>query len=175
MSVDFFNEKHKDTSFKSTFGICDDVDVTGNTSQVAYLDERNGANWIAIIDNSRNECISFYPVDNCVTFPAEANGNLAKRCDGVLTCDDTIAFVELKSRKEDGNKWIKEAELQLRSTIRHFEKEKIAQSFQNKRAYAVNNKKPQARTGQATRMERFFDETGYQLFIQARIDIYSWE
>lgn len=175
MSVIFFKETCKYSSRNSTFGICDDVGVEGDTSQPAYLDEKNGENWIATIVNSYNESISFYAVDNCVTFPLREDGMPSKRCDGLLTCNDTIAFLELKSRDENGAKWVKDAEEQLRSAIYYFEKELICANFNNKRAYAVNNMRPQSRTGQAERMERFYDETGYLFFIKARVDIYSLE
>src|SRR5690606_35170878 len=99
------------------------------------------------------DSIYFYAVDHCVIFPDSEEGRLSKRCDGLLLCNDTIAFLELKSRNEKGANWIKEAEKQLRSTINYFEKEPVSKNFNNKRAYAVNNMRPQSRTGQAERME----------------------
>jgi len=175
MSVNFFKENCKHSSMKPVFGICDNVADHGDTSQPAYLDENNGENWIATVDNHYRESICFYAVDNCVTFPVREDGTSLKRCDGFLSCNDTIAFLELKSRNEYGAKWIKDAEEQLRSAIHYFEKEPVSLKFQNKRAYAVNNMRPQSRLGQAERMERFLEETGYLLFIKARIDIYSLE
>lgn len=175
MSVVFFKEDCKHSSQNSVFGICDDVAENGDTSQPAYLDENNGGNWIATVDNHYRACICFYAVDNCVTFPIREDGKSSKRCDGLLSCDDTIAFLELKSRNEYGANWVKEAERQLRTAIYYFEREPISKRFNNKRAYAVNNMRPQSRIGQAERMERFSEETGYLLFIKARIDIYSLE
>lgn len=174
MSVNFFSEACKHSSIRSTFGICDDV-VNGNTSLPAYLDESNGENWIATIVNHSRESIDFYAIDNCVTFPLKPDGSSSKRCDGLLTCDETIAFLELKSRNEQGVNWIKDSEEQLRSAIFYFERESVSESFTDKRAYAVNNMRPQSRVSQAIRMERFLEETGYLLFIKARVDIHSLE
>lgn len=175
MSVNFFKEDCKHSSKKYVFGICDDVSDNGDTSNPAYLDENNGDNWIATVDNHYRECIHFFAVDNCVRFPLREDGKPTKRCDGFLICNDTIAFLELKSRDENGSIWFKDAEKQLRSAICYFEKEPVSINFNNKRAYAVNNMRPQSRTGQAERMERFSEETGYLLFIKARIDINSLE
>lgn len=175
MSINFFKEECKQISNKSVFGICDDVSDDGDTSQPAYLDEKNGENWIAVINNHFNDQINFYAIDNCIIFPVRDDGKSLKRCDGFLSCNDTIAFIELKSRNEQGSNWIKDAEKQLRNTIYYFEKEIISKNFLHKRAYAVNNLRPQSRIGQAERMERFKEETGYLLFIKARIDIYSLE
>ena len=175
MQVDFFGQECKHTSCKSTFGICDDIASKGAKGQPAYLDETNGERWIATVDNFYCSSISFYAIDHCVSLPVLAKNKSVKRCDGVLTCENTIAFVELKSRNQFGSKWIKIAEGQLRSTIHYFEQEPESVNFSHKRAYAINNLRPMSRIGQAQRMERFVQETGYQLFIKARIDLYSAE
>ena len=173
MSVNFFKEVCKSSSKKKVFGVCDDVDADGNTSKPAYLAEDNGAKWIATVDNYYRENIDFYAVDNCVTFPLREDGKLSKRCDGFLVSNDIIAFIELKSRNEYGSKWVSDAEKQLKISIYYFEKEKKSSEYNDKRAYIVNNMRPQARISQAERMERFLDETGYLLFVKARINLHN--
>ena len=176
MAIIFFNNSYKGYSKNKQFGICDDVDDgTGNTSKPAYIDDKNGGKWIATVDNSYNDTIDFYAIDNCVTFPLLANGKESKSCDGLLILKDTIAFVELKSRNEQGTNWIKDGEKQLRTSIKYFETVEDSTVFENKRAYIVNNRKPRSRDSQAVRMDRFLDETGYFLFIKARINLDSSE
>lgn len=173
MSINFFQSKCKSSSHNKIFGICDDVSSAGSTADPAYVDENNGQNWIATVDNHYKDEIDFYAVDNCVRFPPRADGKESKRCDGFLIYQDLIAFVELKSRNEFRSKWVVDAEKQLRISIKFFEKEKKSKEFNHKRAYIVNNMRPTSRVGQAERMERFLDDTGYQLFIKARIALYS--
>ncbi len=168
MKINFFVENSMTSSSKKRFGICDKVSEKGDTSEPAYIDENNGTDWIANVDNFHQDKILFYPVDNCVKFPNKT----AKRCDGFLVSNTTIAFVELKSRREQGYKWIADGEKQLRASIAFFEQEDRTM-YTEKRAYVVNNMRPQSRVGQATRMERFFDETGYVLFIKAEICLYN--
>lgn len=174
MSLDFFTSGCKHSSSKKTFGLCDDIDASGSTSSPAYIDEQNGSNWIATIDNHHKDKIDFYAIDNCLVFPLTA-GKPSKRCDGMLISGNKIAFVELKSRNEDGAKWVADAEEQIRSAITFFKTTDDADKYKIKRAYIVNNMRPQSRTSQAQRMERFLDETEYRLFVKARIALYSEE
>jgi hypothetical protein len=169
----FFQDNCHTASNRSTFGLCDDPPILGEASKPAYIDEANGQNWIATVDNHYCDLIHFYAIDHCVTFPPLADGRSAKRCDGVLTCNDTIAFVELKSRNEGGTKWIDDAEEQVLVAIEHFEHTHPENEFKTKRAYIANNMRPKSRAGQATRIEKFYDETGYVLYIKARIALYS--
>jgi len=175
MSIVFFDCNCKSSSKKNKFGICDIVKGRGDTSEKAFIDENNGENWIAIIDNFYQDKIDFYAIDNCVAFPLREDGKQQKRCDGLLISNNTIAFVELKSRNEDGAKWVYDAEKQLLISIGFFEKEKVSNSYDVKRAYIVNNMRPKSRISQAERMDRFLDKTGYVLFIKARIRLYSLE
>ncbi len=174
MIIEFFKDTCKYSSSKRTFGICDDV-IEGDTSQPAYLDENNGDNWIATIHNSDSRELYFFAIDNCVDFP-KIKDKEAKRCDGCITYkNEIIAFLELKSRREQGSNWVKDAEKQLRQTISVFENQHVSNNFSEKRAYAVNNMRPRARTSQVARMDKFCEETGYLLFIKAHIDIFDIE
>ena len=79
--------------------------------------------------------------------------------------------MELKERDEKGNKWVKDAEKQLRSTINYFEKSEEAENYKIKKAYIANRDKPKFKESQKERMDQFFLETGYVLRIENRIII----
>ncbi len=56
--IDFFPEEHKQTSDKRRFGICD---TPPPPAIEAYIDEANGQNWIAVVDNFYQDSITFIP------------------------------------------------------------------------------------------------------------------
>ncbi len=173
--IDFFQRPCQSQSRQRKFGLCDDPTPPGAPGTPAYINETNGKNWIATVDNHYRDLIKFYAIDHCVDFPPDADGRTSKRCDGVLVQEEIIAFVELKSRNENRAVWVKDAEKQLLVTIRHFEETVHSDQFSVKKAYVVNSMRPHSRVSQATRMESFFDETGYVLYIKARIALYSPE
>ena len=148
--IDFFPKEHIHISKKKVFGLCDS---STSSEKPAFLSENNGKEWIAVVHNYRQESISFVPIDHCVELLKE-DGSMDNRCDCCLFHHTTIIFVELK---------------QLRSTISHFEREEQAQLFDLKKAYIANSSKPLFRSGQAVRMQRFFNETGYSLRIENHI------
>jgi hypothetical protein len=161
----FFPEKYKKVSKKKRFGICD---TPPPPAQRAYIDEANGQNWIAVVDNFYQDTITFIPIDHCIE-TIRPDGLMDNCCDGLLYYDTTIIFVELKQRS--GSKWIKEGDNQLRATIRHFECTPQAMDFETKKAYISNSSKPLFRFFQAERMDRFLSDTGYTLRIENRIHI----
>lgn len=171
MSINFFDKKCQFVTERKLFGLCDDSTHTKNaTLKQAYLDEENGAKWIAVVNNGYNQRVTFTAIDNCIEIKSK-NGKLAKRCDGVLTFDATVAFVELKERVEKKPRWIKDAEMQLRSTIGYFEQSEEAQDYKTKKAYVANNQRPKFRESQIDRMDQFLTDTGYVLRIENRIII----
>lgn len=164
--IDFFPTEHISASRKRRFGVCDPP----ASEEKAYIAESQGENWIAIVDNYYELHIKFVPIDHCIDL-RKPDGNMDNRCDGCLFYEKTILFVELKQRNIKGSQWIKDAELQLRSTIKHFENGAQAAGFNNKKAYIANSAKPRFRSGQSARMEMFFSETGYVLEIKNTIEI----
>lgn len=171
--TDFFQNACLTQSNHKKIGLCDDTCIQGQPENAAYIDENNGCNWIAAIDNYHKDLIKFYTIDHCVEFPPSQTGEVSKRCDGVLVCNNIIAFVELKSRNEMGANWVKDAEKQLIATIVKFKESGSNEIFKEKRAYIVNNRRPKSKTSQAIRMENFFAKTNHILFIKARIALYS--
>ena len=137
----------------------------------AYINEIDEDNWIAIVNNPSKHPIDFYAIDHCTEIK-RLDGKEAKRCDGLLKYKNAITFVELKERKDrKGNKWLKEAVLQLKETYSYFCKSNNISDFENINAYVCNNKKPNFRDGHTEQKERFKTETGIRLFVQQEITI----
>lgn len=164
--IDFFPTEHIASSSKRRFGVCD----TPESEEKAYIAEKQGENWIAVVDNFYEAKVNFIPIDHCIDL-RKSDGKLDSRCDGCLFYEKTIIFVELKDRSSKGVQWIKDVELQLRSTIRYFEEEGQSEEFIVKKAYIANCAKPRFRSGQAVRMESFFADTKYVLRIENTIEI----
>ncbi|WP_432671720.1 hypothetical protein [Flavobacterium sp. SM2513] len=57
----------------------------------------------------------------------------------------------------------------MRTTIGHFEKTNLAEEFVEKKAYIANGEHPNFKESQMGRMQKFLEDTGYVLRIQARI------
>jgi hypothetical protein len=167
MSEIFNLAKCKTNSSRKTFGLCDDPPPAKNT---AYIDEANGANWIAVIENESQQEITFTAIDNCIEI-LKPNGKMKQRCDGMLSYNTTVIFVELKDRDAQGNAWVEDAIPQLKSTIKSFEDTNMAHNFKKKLAYVANKQHPKFKSTQQRRMDAFYDETNYVLRIQARINL----
>lgn len=163
--INFFPDEHKAISSQKRFGICDE---TPPPSKKAYIDEANGQNWIAVVDNFYQERVVFVPIDNCIEIRRPDN-SMDNRCDCLLSYDKTIIFVELKTSGSKSKYWISDGENQLRVTIKHFEESADAERFDVKKAYIANSAKPLFRRGMTDRMDNFFHDTGYVLRIENRI------
>ncbi|WP_134087752.1 hypothetical protein [Olivibacter sp. XZL3] len=167
MSVNFLDENCQTISSKKLFGLCDpSVPTVGP----AYIDEEDGAKWIGVVVNEYLYNVTFTAIDHCIDIRLP-NNTQAKRCDGVLTYNNTAIFVELKDRPSAGNNWVKDAEQQLRSTINHFENTNDAAYYTEKKAYIANSGHPKFKSSQIQRMEKFRIETGYVLRIENRITL----
>ena len=165
MSVNFFELQCKQISRAKLFGLCDNPPPP---SKPAYIDENNDKCWIAVVSNEKNLEVIFIAIDNCINI-RKSSGKTESRCDGLLTYNSTIIFVELKQRTD--KKWIKEGDGQLRKTIEYFERTDESQEFNVKKAYIANSKNPKFKTSQTKRMNKFFEDTGYVLRIENRITI----
>lgn len=154
-------------SNKKMFGLCDDPHPAKNP---AFIDEDNGNKWIAVVINDRDFDVVFTAVDHCID-TKRADGKMDNRCDGVLSYESTVIFVELKERSAKGNEWVVDAEIQLRSSIGYFEKQVNSDDFSLKKAYIANKDHPKFKETQSSRMRKFQDETGYTLRIENRIEL----
>jgi len=173
MEIDFFKSQCQSVSNKKRFGLCDEQ----NNKQPAYLDERNGAKWIAVVENEELKKIHFIAIDNCIDiWRDEVKKEMDNRCDGMLWYETSIIFVELKDRvsKKDKNAWVEDGEKQLKRTIEYFEKTEQSDKFTEKRVYIANKAHPTFKESQLQRMKNFKQETGYTLRIENRIKIPSY-
>ena len=167
MNVNFDELKCQTSSNRKTFGLCDDPPPAKNP---AYIAEANGVNWIAVVENESQHQITFTAIDNCIE-TLRTDGKMKQRCDGMLTYNSTVIFVELKNRDAQGNAWVEDAIPQLKSSIESFEDTLMADGFNKKLAYVSNKQHPKFKSTQQRRMDAFFDDTNYVLRIQGRINL----
>lgn len=153
------------TSNTKLFGICD---APAPNKDPAYIDEQNGETWVAVVVNEPKFDVTFTAIDNCIEFKRIDNKS-SKRCDGVLSFEETVIFVELKDRSAKNNEWVKDGEKQLRVSIQNFYNSNLLEGFNIKKAYIANNQHPKFKSSQIGRMEKFLDETGFILRIENRI------
>jgi hypothetical protein len=163
MSVNFSKVECQDGSKKKLFGLCDD-----RPGQRAYLDEEDGRKWIAVVINEDRNEATFTAIDHCIEVN-RPDGKPAKRCDGFLSYESTVIFVELKERGALGNEWVKDGEEQLRTSIGYFRSWDFSEQFTNRKAYIANSEHPKFKVSQLRRMEQFLDDTGFVLRIENRI------
>lgn len=167
MSIEFQIPKCQTQSDKKIFGLCDDPSPAKNP---AYINEADGSKWIAVVENEDRFSTVFTAIDNCIEIK-NPDGKMKKRCDGMLTFNATVIFVELKQRGAKGNAWVEDAELQLKNSIMHFEKTELSENYHQKKAYISNSEHPKFKTSQSGRMEKFYNDTKYILRIEARIKL----
>ena len=165
MSINFSEAICQSHSNQKLFGLCDDPSPATNP---AYIDEADGAKRIAVVINEYLYAVTFTAIDHCVEIRRE-DDTMAKRCDGVLTYQSTVVFVELKERAALGSGWVIAAEKQLRTSIGYFELTEQAEDYTIKKAHIANSEHPKFKESQARRMNQFLIDTGYVLRIENRI------
>jgi hypothetical protein len=161
----FFGSSDIKVSFVKKFGICDKEPPP---HLPAYLDEKNGKDWIAVVENSDRREITFVALDHCIKL-VKPDGKQDKCSDGVLFYNSTIIFIELTTRTD--SKWRNEKKEQLHATILHFEDTKESNNYVRKLAYIANSNRPKCPRGQESKINEFFKQTRYVLRIENRIDI----
>ena len=167
MSINFFDANCQSQTNQPKFGLCDDPN---KDKDPAYIDTVDCSKWIAIVENNQEIEVIFTAIDNCIEI-LRSNGERENRCDGMLTYNNHIIFVELKTRKSKNSKWVGKGEEQLKNTISVFIANHDLEIYKSKKAYIANNKKPTFQSSQITRMDKFKDETGFRLIIQNTIEI----
>lgn len=162
MSIDFTKAECRTYSDKKLFGLID--------LPPAQISETDGGNWIAVVVNEYRYDVTFTAIDHCIVIK-RPDGKDDSRCDGFLTYESTVVFVELKDRDEKGSKWIKEGDEQLRTSIGYFLNTDYSEQFDKtkRKAYIANKAIPKFRDGQQKRMDKFLDDTGFVLRIEKRI------
>lgn len=165
MAVDFRKPACLTVTSEKVFGICDDEPPP---AKQAYLDFENSDAWIAWVDNKGGKEVQFTAIDNCIEI-RRANGEQESRCDGMLTHDRTITFVELKDR--DSGRWLGDASDQLKVSIDIYSNEVGLADFDRYFAYVVNKKRPNFKAASKSFTEQFTDETGFILKVDQVIKI----
>jgi hypothetical protein len=167
MSINFFDANCQSQTNQPKFGLCDDPPPSEDP---AYIDIDDCSKWIAIVENNQEIEVIFTAIDNCIEI-LRSNGEKENRCDGMLTYNNHIIFVELKTRKSENSKWVGKGEEQLKNTINVFIANHDLAIYKSKKAYIANNKKPNFQSSQMERMDKFKDEIGFRLIIQNTIEI----
>jgi hypothetical protein len=166
MSINFFKSTYQSQTNQYKFRLCDDPN-----EDPAYIDTDidDCSKWIAIVENNQEIEVIFTAIDNCIEI-LRSDGTMDNRCDGMLTYNNHLIFVELKE-KNYRNNWVVKGEKQLKNTINVFIANHDLEIYKSKKAYIANNKKPTFQSSQITRMDKFKDETGFRLIIQNTIEI----
>ncbi len=167
MSINFFKSTCQSQTNQYKFGLCDDPN---KDKDPAYIDTVDCSKWIAIVENNQEIEVIFTAIDNCIEI-LRSDGKMDNRCDGMLTYNNNIIFVELKERKYTNSVWIDEGENQLRKIISVFINNHDLQIFKSKKAYIANSKKPQFQYSHKERMQKFRNDTGFTLIIQNTIKV----
>jgi hypothetical protein len=117
--------------FDLIFGLCDDQDGTK-----AYSNSENTESWIATVKNESAIGLIFTPVDKCLINDNEFQGR--GRCDGILTSNYHLYFVELKNQPKSR---VSDAIKQLDSTIEFFKNAHDINQFKHKKAFVCNKQR----------------------------------
>lgn len=165
MAVDFRKPVCVTNTKEKVFGICDDEPPP---AKQAYLSFENSDEWIAWVDNEHEKDIIFTAIDHCVDI-RRPNGDLESSCDGMLTHDRTITFVELKDR--DSGRWLGKAIDQLEMTIKVYKSEIGLTAFDRYFAYVANKQRPYFKAASTSLSQKFEDETNFVLMVEQMIKI----
>jgi hypothetical protein len=143
------------------FGLCDNED-----GSVAFIDTMDRDKWTATVENPNGLALIFTAIDKGVIKDDECPGH--ERCDGMLTSDYHLFFIELKN---ENGKWIQRGISQLESTINLFNgahpgREK---QYMHRKAYICNRKHPFFHVIDNERNLNFFKSCHFRLDIQAKI------
>lgn len=170
MTINFFKEHCQRKTDQPKFGLCDDPPPSNDPAYIDIDVCNEEKKWIAIVENSKKIEVIFTAIDNCIEIK-RANGEMDKRCDGMLTYQNSIIFIELKERSSRNSIWIDEAEGQLKNTIHRFLKNYDIANYRSKKAYIANRKKPSFQYSHKQKMQKFKNKTGFILIIQNTIKI----
>lgn len=158
--MDFFCPDCQEPAINApSFGLCDNQDGTK-----AYTNLNDNSLWIAEVKNDGNIQLIFTAIDKCVIKDDEEVQR--GRCDGMLTSEEHIYFVELKNQRGD---WITAAIDQLGSTVKFFLDNHSMTGYKYKKAFACNKKHPHFQVIDNSRNLCFFRTYGIRIDVQAKI------
>lgn len=165
MPIDFFINTCKTNSNKNEFGLCDDPPPASNP---AYIDENDKSKWIGVVKNKSNKGVEFIAIDACIDI-RKRDGNLESRCDGLLSFENDLIFVELKFR--EGGRWLKKGREQLTITIDNFKANYNILDYNNVYGNVCNSLRPLSHSGHAANIQQFYDDTNLVLKSDNMIEI----
>jgi hypothetical protein len=129
--IDFFNSVcQENPRIELEFGILDGVPI-------AYTSTESPSSWIGVVKNPNFKEVVFTAIDGCVIKGDDLQGT--KRCDGMLTTDDSLFLVELKDQLKG---WKSGAMKQLKETIEILIGNHDLSHFRHKKAFACNRAFP---------------------------------
>jgi hypothetical protein len=162
MKVDFFKASCQTITQETKFGICDDDDK--NIKTPAYINTDDASKWIAEVLNESSKTITFTAIDNCIDMIRE-NGDMEKRCDGMITCEESLFLVELKDKTAH---WQSSGIEQIESTLIQLieNNEKYYYGFKRRKAFVANKRHPQFQVVENAVMRRF--STQYKIWLDLR-------
>jgi len=158
--MDFFQTDCQELAPNETiFGLCDD-----QYGLKAYINTDDQTKWIATVKNDTNKNLIFTAIDKCVIKDEEEADR--GRCDGMLTSDEHLFFVELK---DEAKGWIPAAIKQLESTIEFFIEHHDISVYKHKKAFACNKKRRHFHEIDNELNRRFFRKYSVRIDVQATI------
>ncbi|GBU27564.1 hypothetical protein R84B8_01098 [Treponema sp. R8-4-B8] len=160
--LNFFDPSFQEKPLKHLqFGLCDNED-----GAVAFTDTINKEKWTASVENPNGLTLIFTAIDKGVIKDNEYSGY--ERCDGMLTSDYHLCFVELKNERGG---WIQKGISQLESTIKLFNNAHpgAEKRYTHKKAYICNKKHPCFHVINNEQNLKFFKLCHFRLDIQSEI------
>ena len=160
MSINFFTAACQEPPLNnSVFGLCDD-----NNGRKAYANTADATKWIATVKNENQKQLIFTAIDKCVIKDNEQKGR--GRCDGMLTSDEHLFFVELKDKLPP---WQTDAKEQLESTIQFFIDNHDINLYKHKKVFACNKKVSKFVVIDSEENRQFFRKYKFRIDLQSEI------
>ena len=129
-----------------------------------YTNIDDESKWLATVINNKKMKLVFTAIDACVIKAHEHIGR--GRCDGMLTSNNHIFFVELKDQMSG---WKTRAIDQLESTIKFFLEKDTLEKYRHKKAFACNKRHPYFQEIDQETQLKWFRTYGVRLDIQAEV------
>ncbi len=165
MKVDFFKQECRTITNEMKFGLCDDE----NNKEPAYINITDESTWIATVINDTAKKIEFTAIDNCINIFRE-NGEMERRCDTMISYENNLLFVELKTKRADWKaEGLNQKEVTINSMLEH--NENYYYSFTKRKAIVANSKHrfPSFQDYDTEQREYFKDK--YKIRIQYEAEI----
>jgi hypothetical protein len=164
MSVDFFKSDCQKTTSEKKFGLYDAEDKT--PAKIKLIEEDT---WNATVMNNGGKAILFTAIDYCIDVLRE-NGEMASRCDCMLSYDSTLLLVELKNKRDS---WQAEGLGQIENIALRMlvEIPEYYYSFRKRKAVVANRKNQFPAFHESNAEQRQYFSSKFKLRIQFEAEI----